>query len=104
MPRALVHIYQDGSIGISTGAVEMGQGVNVKLAQVAAGLFSVDPARVKIETTNTTRVANTSPTAASSGSDLNGNALLIAGNKLIERLKDVARSKCSDATRRGYNA
>jgi xanthine dehydrogenase large subunit len=88
--RALVHIYQDGSIGISTGAVEMGQGVNLKLAQVAAGLFSVDPARVKIETTNTRRVANTSPTAASTGTDLNGNALLIAGNKLIERLKDVA--------------
>ena len=88
--RALVHIYQDGSIGISTGAVEMGQGVNVKLAQVAAGLFSVDQSRIKIETTNTTRVANTSPTAASSGADLNGNALLIACNKLIERLKEVA--------------
>ncbi|MRR19131.1 xanthine dehydrogenase [bacterium] len=88
--RALVHIYQDGSIGISTGAVEMGQGVNAKLAHVAAGLFSVDPGRVKIETTNTSRVANTSPTAASSGADLNGNALLIAGNRLIERLKGVA--------------
>ena len=88
--RALVHIYQDGSIGISTGAVEMGQGVNVKLAQVAAGVFSVDQARIKIETTNTTRVANTSPTAASSGADLNGNALLIACDKLKERLRDVA--------------
>jgi len=88
--RALVHIYQDGSIGISTGAVEMGQGVNVKLAQVAAGVFSVDQARIKIETTNTTRVANTSPTAASSGADLNGNALLIACGKLKERLRDVA--------------
>ncbi len=88
--RALVHIYQDGSIGISTGAVEMGQGVNIKLAQVAAGLFSVDQARIKIETTNTTRVANTSPTAASSGADLNGNALLIACAKLKERLRVVA--------------
>jgi xanthine dehydrogenase large subunit len=88
--RALVHIYQDGSIGISTGAVEMGQGVNVKLAQVAAGVFSVDQARIKIETTNTTRVANTSPTAASSGADLNGNALLIACDKLKERLRDIA--------------
>lgn len=88
--RALVHIYQDGSIGISTGAVEMGQGVNVKLAQVAARLFSVDQGRIKIETTNTTRVANTSPTAASSGADLNGNALIITCSKLIERLKDVA--------------
>ncbi len=88
--RALVHIYQDGSIGISTGAVEMGQGVNVKLAQVAAGVFSIDQARVKIETTNTTRVANTSPTAASSGADLNGNALLIACDKLKYRLREVA--------------
>jgi xanthine dehydrogenase large subunit len=90
--RALVHIYQDGSIGISTGAVEMGQGVNAKLARVAAGAFSVDPARVKIETTNTTRVANTSPTAASSGADLNGNALLIACSRLTERLKGAAAS------------
>lgn len=88
--RALVHIYHDGSIGISTGAVEMGQGVNVKLAQVAAGAFSVDQARIKIETTNTTRVANTSPTAASSGADLNGNALLIACNKLNIRLMEIA--------------
>ncbi|MCU0459751.1 MAG: molybdopterin-dependent oxidoreductase [Bacteroidales bacterium] len=90
--RALVHIYQDGSIGISTGAVEMGQGVNAKLARVAAGTFSVNPARIKIETTNTTRVANTSPTAASSGADLNGNALLIACNKLAGRLKEAAAS------------
>jgi xanthine dehydrogenase large subunit len=88
--RALVHIYQDGSIGISTGAVEMGQGVNAKLAQVAAMTFSVDRSRVKIETTNTSRVANTSPTAASSGADLNGNALLIACNRLLDRLKETA--------------
>ena len=90
--RAMVHIYQDGSIGISTGAVEMGQGVNARLAKVAAGAFSVSQDRIKIETTNTTRVANTSPTAASTGADLNGNALLIACNKLTERLKDVAAS------------
>ncbi|RLD85176.1 MAG: xanthine dehydrogenase, partial [Bacteroidetes bacterium] len=58
--RALVHIYQDGSIGISTGAVEMGQGVNTKMMQVAAQVLSVNIERVKIETTNTTRVSNTS--------------------------------------------
>jgi len=63
--RALVHIYQDGSIGISTGAIEMGQGVNTRLAQVAAKVFSIDPKRIRLETTNTSRVANTSPTAAS---------------------------------------
>ena len=88
--RALVHIYQDGSIGISTGAVEMGQGVNTKLVQVAARVFSVSADRIKIETTNTSRVANTSPTAASSGADLNGNALLIACNELLVRLKSMA--------------
>lgn len=84
--RALVHIYQDGSIGVSTGAVEMGQGVNTKLTQVVAKVFSVNKKRVKLETTNTTRVANTSPTAASSGADLNGKALEIACTALLSRL------------------
>lgn len=88
--RALVHIYQDGSIGISTGAVEMGQGVNTKMMQIAAEILSVNIDRIKIETTNTTRVANTSPTAASSGADLNGKALEIACSKLKERLLIVA--------------
>ena len=98
--RSLVHIYQDGSIGVSTGAVEMGQGVNTKLRQVVSTVFSVDPARVKLETTNTSRVANTSPTAASSGADLNGKATEIACQALLERLKsfaaDVLDTKSSD--------
>ena len=88
--RALVHIYQDGSVGISTGAIEMGQGVNTKLAQVASKVFSIDIKRIKLESTNTSRVSNTSPTAASSGADLNGNALLIACNGLLKRLKITA--------------
>ena len=88
--RALIHIYTDGSIGISTGAVEMGQGVNTKMKQVAASIFSVPVSRIKLETTNTTRVANTSPTAASSGADLNGKAVEIAANKLLKRLKETA--------------
>ena len=88
--RALVHVYQDGSIGISTGAIEMGQGVNTKLTQVAASVFSVDISRIKIESTNTTRVANTSPTAASSGADLNGKALLMACQDILSRLKNKA--------------
>lgn len=88
--RALVHVYQDGSIGISTGAVEMGQGVNTKLMQVAAKVFSIDISRIKIESTNTTRVANTSPTAASSGADLNGNALQIACKEILSRLEKTA--------------
>jgi len=93
--RALVHIYQDGSIGISTGAVEMGQGVNTKMIQVAAQIFSINPDRIKIESTNTTRVANTSPTAASSGADLNGNAVRIACNALLDRLKQTAAKMLS---------
>ncbi|MBS4013046.1 MAG: molybdopterin-dependent oxidoreductase [Bacteroidetes bacterium] len=95
--RALVHIYQDGSIGISTGAIEMGQGVNTKMIQVAARIFSVNTSRIKVESTNTTRVANTSPTAASSGADLNGNATRIACEALLERLKKTASEmlKCS---------
>ena len=87
--RALVHIYQDGSIGISTAAVEMGQGVNTKLLQIAADIFSIDGRKVKIESTNTTRVANTSPSAASSTADLNGKALVMACENLLNRLKTI---------------
>lgn len=93
--RALVHIYQDGSVGISTGAVEMGQSVNTKMLQVAAQTFSIDPELIKLETTNTTRVANTSPTAASATADLNGKALLKACIALVDRLKHVAADELS---------
>ena len=84
--RALVHIYSDGSVGISTGAVEMGQGVNTKIAQVAARTLGISISRIKIETTNTTRVANTSPSAASATADLNGKATEMACAALRERL------------------
>ena len=88
--RALVHIYSDGSVGISTGAVEMGQGVNTKMVQVAAQAFSLAPYRIKLESTNTTRVANTSPSAASATADLNGKALLMACHALKKRLLSCA--------------
>ncbi|MEZ5001601.1 MAG: molybdopterin cofactor-binding domain-containing protein [Chitinophagales bacterium] len=88
--RALVHIYSDGTVGVSTGAVEMGQGVNTKMLQIAAQMFSIDPAKVKLESTNTTRIANTSPSAASATSDLNGKALQTACKELIKRLKRSA--------------
>ena len=52
--RALVHIYTDGSVGVSTGAVEMGQGVNTKMLQIAADIFTLYPKRIKLESTNTT--------------------------------------------------
>src|SRR5205823_9516869 len=80
--RALVHVYSDGSVGVSTGAVEMGQGVNTKMLQVASTVFSISPQRIKIESTNTTRIANTSPSAASSTADLNGKATELACNAI----------------------
>ena len=88
--RALVHIYNDGSVGVSTAGVEMGQGLNTKILQVAAATFSIDPGRVKINTTNTYRIANTSPTAASASSDLNGKATEIACLAILQRVKQVA--------------
>ncbi|MFT5859120.1 MAG: xanthine dehydrogenase large subunit [Flavobacteriaceae bacterium] len=91
--RALVHIYSDGTVGISTGAVEMGQGVNTKMLQIAAQSFSIDASKLKLESTNTTRVANTSPTAASATADLNGKALQNACDALIARLKASAAAK-----------
>lgn len=90
--RALVHIYQDGSVGISTGAVEMGQSVNTKMLMVAAQTLGISLEKVKIETTNTTRVANTSPTAASATADLNGKAVLKACQALWLRLENIARN------------
>lgn len=88
--RSLVHVYTDGSVVISTGAVEMGQGVNTKIIQVAAQVFSIDTSRIKVNSTNTYRIANTSPSAASATADLNGKATLMACEKIVERLKEVA--------------
>ncbi|HEY8563624.1 MAG TPA: molybdopterin cofactor-binding domain-containing protein [Pyrinomonadaceae bacterium] len=88
--RSLVHIYTDGSVAVSTGAVEMGQGVNTKIAQVAAKIFSLPIERVKVHTTNTLRIANTSPTAASAAADLNGKATEMACEAIRQRLKEVA--------------
>jgi len=96
--RALVHIYQDGSVGVSTGAVEMGQSVNTKMLQVAQDILGISATKVKLETTNTTRVANTSPTAASATADLNGKAVEMACNSLIERLQKVASTLLSKNT------
>jgi len=88
--RALVHVYTDGSVGVSTGAVEMGQGVNTKLLQVASAVLSIDPAKIKLHSTNTFRIANTSPSAASATADLNGKAVQMACEAIVERLKQVA--------------
>jgi xanthine dehydrogenase large subunit len=90
---ALVNVYTDGSIGVSTAAIEMGQGVNEKIKTVVAKTFSVNKTRIKIESTNTSRIANTSPTAASSGADLNGNAAIKASRNILERLKNFVKEE-----------
>ncbi len=99
--RSLVHVYTDGSVAVSTGAVEMGQGVNTKMAQVAAAVFGLDVAMVKVHTTNTLRIANTSPTAASAAADLNGKATQIACETIRERLLEVAASMLGKDTAEG---
>jgi xanthine dehydrogenase large subunit len=87
---ALVHVYTDGSVSVSTGAVEMGQGVNAKILNVVSHTLGIDAGRIAVETTNTLRVANTSPTAASSGADMNGRAAEIACRAILDRLRGVA--------------
>ncbi|HEX6278516.1 MAG TPA: molybdopterin cofactor-binding domain-containing protein, partial [Pyrinomonadaceae bacterium] len=88
--RSLVHVYTDGSVAVSTGAVEMGQGVNTKIAQVAAKVFGLPVEKVRLHTTNTLRIANTSPTAASAAADLNGKATQIACEAIRDRLLEIA--------------
>ncbi len=83
---ALVHVYQDGSVHLNHGGTEMGQGLFRKVAQVAAEGFGVPPDAIRITPTDTGKVPNTSATAASSGSDLNGMAVDAAVTTLRERL------------------
>jgi len=88
--RALVHVYYDGSVKVSTGAVEMGQGVNTKMLQVAAQTLCISPDKVRLQTTSTNRIANTSPSAASATADLNGKAVQLACQAIAQRLRQVA--------------
>ena len=83
---ALVHVYQDGSVHLNHGGTEMGQGLNQKVAQVAARVLGVGLDAIHITATDTDKVPNTSATAASSGSDLNGMAVKAACDKLRRRI------------------
>jgi xanthine dehydrogenase large subunit len=90
---ALIHVYSDGSIQLNHGGTEMGQGLNTKVAQVVADAFGVDIDRIKITATTTEKVPNTSATAASSGSDLNGMAALNAADQIKARLAEFAAGR-----------
>ena len=83
---ALVHVYRDGSIHLNHGGTEMGQGLFIKVASVVADCFQVDLDRVRITATSTGKVPNTSATAASTGSDLNGMAAFEAAETIRGRL------------------
>ncbi len=83
---ALVHVYQDGSVHLNHGGTEMGQGLFQKVAQVAARVFGLAPEAIRITATDTAKVPNTSATAASSGSDLNGMAVKAACEAIRDRI------------------
>lgn len=87
---ALVHVYQDGSVHLNHGGTEMGQGLFMKVAQVVAEVFQLDIEKIKITATHTGKVPNTSPTAASTGSDLNGMAAYVAASAIRDRMLPVA--------------
>jgi xanthine dehydrogenase large subunit len=87
---ALVHVYTDGSIRLNHGGTEMGQGLFIKIAQVVAEVFGVEVERIRITATSTAEVPNTSPTAASTGSDLNGWAAHRAASAIRGRMAGVA--------------
>lgn len=92
---ALVHIYTDGSVLVNHGGTEMGQGLHTKILSIASAEFGLSPDKIKVNTTNTSYVPNTSATAASSGSDMNGMAVKNAIETLKERLAPVIMDEFS---------
>lgn len=90
---ALLHIYTDGSVLINHGGTEMGQGLNTKVAQVVAEELGLDIARVRVSAADTSKVSNTSATAASSGTDLNGKAAQDAAQKIKDALIAYAAAR-----------
>ena len=92
---ALIHLYKDGSIHLNHGGTEMGQGLMIKVVQIVAEAFQVRPERIIVSATQTDKVPNTSPTAASSGTDINGMAALNAALTLKQRLAEFLAEKYS---------
>jgi xanthine dehydrogenase large subunit len=102
--NALVHIYLDGSIQVSTGGTEMGQGLNTKIRQLVADQFALPAQSVAVMPTSTEKNNNTSPTAASASTDLNGTAAVRACEVLRQRLADVAARHLASAREPGSQA
>lgn len=94
--EALVHVYTDGTVSVTTGAIEMGQGVHTKIRGMVARTLGIDETLVRIESTSTTRVANVSATAASTGADLNGAAAREACRTILASLERVTGGELMD--------
>jgi len=99
---ALVHVYRDGSVLINHGGTEMGQGLHTKMLQIAATALGVEPDLVRLAPTRTDKVPNTSATAASSGTDLNGAAVRDACEQILARLVDVPGRTWQDRVAAAY--
>ena len=84
--NALVLVYTDGTVQVSTGGTEMGQGLHTKIRQLVADVFGIPPAHVQVMPTSTEKNNNTSPTAASASTDLNGAAAVSAAETIRTRL------------------
>lgn len=97
---ALVLVYTDGSVQVNHGGTEMGQGINTNIKAIAAQLLGVEPGKIRVMATATDKVPNTSATAASSGTDMNGMAVRDACGQIIERLRPVAAEMLS--SKRGH--
>ena len=96
---ALIWVYIDGSVSVTTGGVEMGQELNSKVALVVAHVLGISLDKIKVESSNSQRVGNASPTAASTGSDINGNAARLAAEQIRDRLKKLAAELLSSTAK-----
>jgi xanthine dehydrogenase large subunit len=97
--NALVNVYTDGTVQVSTGGTEMGQGLYTKIQQIVADEFGLEPARVRVMATSSEKSNNTSPTAASAGTDLNGMAAINACHQIKDRMRAYAASLFASAER-----
>ncbi|MEE2717182.1 MAG: xanthine dehydrogenase molybdopterin binding subunit [SAR324 cluster bacterium] len=95
--NALVNVYKDGTVQVSTGGTEMGQGLNTKIQQLVADELGIGHELVRVMITSTEKNNNASPTAASAGTDLNGMAAANACQKIRERLAEFAATQLADA-------
>lgn len=100
---ALVNIYRDGSVLVNHGGVEMGQGLHTKMLQIASHEFGISPENIKVNASDTSKVPNTSATAASSGSDLNGMAVKNAIKKLKKRMAKTAVNELNTLKQKNFS-